>query len=175
MKLLLLIAGALSIPGNGCAATPPPIQAASAPPWKCELRLSSWCIAEGAYEITRQLANDGVHDRVWSMRGRFKPESKLVILEPNGCNSGFSDDLKLLKFERGVQWENRSWDRLRARLKSDGSCDLTVLLPPYDGDPLEWAFTSGLPLVRPCKDEACESAGLTELKPQFEAQFRKKP
>lgn len=175
MKLLLLVVGVLSILGNGSAIASPPDQAAAAPPWRCELRLSSWCIADGAYEITRQLASDGVHDRIWSMRGRFRPESKLVILEPNGCNSGFSNDLRLLKFERGVRWENRFWDRLQVRLKLDGSCDLTVLLPPYDGDPLEWAFTSGLPLVRPCKDEVCESAGLAELKPKFEAQFREKP
>lgn len=172
MKLLLPIASAICFLGNGCAAASPPSLSPSAPPWRCEIRLSTWCIAEGAYEITRQLASDSVHARVWSMRGRFRPESKLIVLEPNGCRSGFSDALELLKFERGVRWENRSWDRLQARIKSDGSCDLTVLLPPYDGDPMEWAFTSGLPQVRPCKDEACESTGLAELRPQFEKQFR---
>lgn len=157
---------------SACASAAPPTKAPAAPPRRCEIRLSAWCIAEGAYEITRQLANDSVHDRVWSMRGRFRPESNLVILEPNGCRSGFSDALELLKFERGVQWENRSWDRLQARLKSDGSCDLTVLLPPMTA--IQWSGRSqmGLLLVRPCKDDACESAGLAELRPQFEKQFR---
>ncbi len=173
MKFLLLIASAICVLGNGCAVASPPSGSASAPPLRCEIRLSAWCIEEGAYEITRQLANDSVHDRVWSMRGRFRPASKLVILEPNGCKSGFSNALELLKFERGVQWENGSWDRMQVRLKSDGTCDLAIMLSPYDGDPMEWAFSSGLPLIRPCKDAACESAGLGQLRPQFEQRYRK--
>lgn len=172
MKRLLLIASAICFFGNACVAASPPVRAPSAPPLRCEIRLSTWCIAEGAYEITRQLASDGVHDRVWSMRGRFRPESKLVVLEPNGCRSGFSDAQELLRFEQDIAWQERSWDRLLVRLKSDGSCDLAVLLPPYDGDTMEWAFSEGLPMVRPCKDNACESAGLAELRPQFEKQFR---
>lgn len=168
MKLLLLIASTICLLGNGCAAIARPSGAASAPPRKCEIRLSAWCIAEGAYEINRRLANDSVHDRIWSLRGRFRPASKLVIFEPNGCKNGFSDALELLSFESGISWQDRSWDRLKVRLKSDGSCDLTILLPPDSSDPMEWAFSNGLLLVRPCNDEACKSAGLAQLRPQFE-------
>lgn len=172
MKLLLPIASAICILANGCAAASPPTGRSAAPSVRCELRLSAWCIEEGAYEITRQLADDSIHDRFWLLRGRFRPESKLVILEPNGCRTGFSDALKLLKFEHGVHWKSRSWDRLQARLKSDGTCDLTILLSPYDGDQMEWAFTEGVSLVRPCKDDVCAGAGLVQLKAQFEQKFR---
>lgn len=172
MKLLLLVASAICFIGNGYVAASPPGGVAPAPARRCEIRSSAWCIAEGAYEISRQLASDSIHDRVWSMRGRFRPESKLVILEPNGCRSGFSNVLELSRFERDIEWQDRSWDRMLVRLKSDGSCDLTVLLPPYDGDPMEWAFADGLLLVRPCKDEVCESAGLAQLRSQFEQRYR---
>lgn len=177
MKCLLLIACSICICilGNGCVAASPPSDVPSAPPWKCEIRLSAWCIAEGAYEITRELASDSVNDRVWVLRGRFRPESKLIILEPNGCKSGFSDVLELSGFERGIDWKGRSWDRLQVRLKSNGSCDLTILLPPYAADSMEWAFTEGIALVRPCRDDFCVGVSVAELRPKFEAQFKEQP
>lgn len=175
MNKFLLIASMVGLLGSGFATASPTTLAPAAPPSRCEIRLSAWCIAEGAYEINRQLANDSVHDRVWSMRGRSKPASKVIVLEPNGCKSAPSDALELLEFEQGVAWQNDSWDRIQVKLKSDGSCDLTILLPPYDGDPLEWAFSSGLPLIRPCKDEKCIGAGIGELRSQFEKRYRERP
>lgn len=175
MNKFLLIASMVGLLGSGFATASPTTLAPAAPPSRCEIRLSAWCIAEGAYEINRQLANDSVHDRVWSMRGRSKPASKVIVLEPNGCKSGPSDALELLEFEQGVAWQNDSWDRIQVKLKSDGSCDLTILLPPYDGDPLEWAFSSGLPLIRPCKDEKCIGAGIGGLRSQFEKRYRERP
>jgi hypothetical protein len=124
------------------------------------------------FEITDRRAEDGVHDRIWTLRDSFRPESKLVILEPNGCRTGFSDALAFSGFEQGVKWQDDSWDRMRVRLKMDGSCDLEVLMPPFTGDPMEWAFSTGLMLVKACKDERCEGQSLSELKPQFEQQFR---
>jgi hypothetical protein len=157
---------------SGCVSAAPPAQAPAAPPRKCEIRQSAWCIDQGAFEITDRLAQDSVHDRVWTLRGPFRPESKLVILEPNGCRSGFAETPVLSSYEQKVVWEGRSWDRIRARLKSDGSCDLEVLIPPFDGDPMEWAFSTGLMLVKACKDEACSGESLAELKPRFEKRFR---
>jgi hypothetical protein len=78
-----------------------------------------------------------------------------------------------MKFDKAIEWNGRSWDRLLVRLKSDTSCDLTILLPPEDGDSMEWAFTSGLPLVRPCKDDACNSEGLSQIKPELLAMRHK--
>jgi hypothetical protein len=172
MKRSLLIAGVFCFLCTGYAHASPRAGAAAAPEVRCEIRLSAWCIEQGAYEITRTLARDSVHDRVWSLNGQFRPRSKLIILEPNGCKSGFSNALALLKYEHDIEWHSQSWDGIIVRLKSDGSCDLTILFPLYESDPMEWAFTSGLPLVRPCKDNVCDSAGLVQLKAQIEQKFK---
>ncbi|SOO19074.1 exported hypothetical protein [Xanthomonas citri pv. fuscans] len=103
MKKLFLIAGMVGLLGSGFVTASPTTQAPAAPPSRCEIRLSAWCIAEGAYEINRQLANDSVHDRVWSMRGRSKPASKVIVLEPNGCKSGPSDTLELFELNKGCR------------------------------------------------------------------------
>lgn len=175
MRLLFLLfvgIGLLSLSGCTSAAS---VQAPAAPPRKCEIKQAAWCIQEGATEIVDRLAEDSVHDRVWTLSDSSSPESKLMVLESNGCRAGRSDTLDLLSYESGFTWEGRSWGRMRARLKKDGTCDLDVLMPAYDGDPMEWAFSTGLILVRSCPDEACTGPNLAELKPKFEAQFRKKP
>ncbi len=155
----------------------PSTQVPAAPPRQCEIKQAVWCIQQGATEIVDRLAEDSVHDRVWTLSDSLRPESKLVVLEPNGCRAGHSDTLDLVSYESDFTWGGRSWNRLRARLKKDGTCDLEVLIPPspYDGDPMEWAFSTGLILVRSCLDDACTGPNLAELKPKFEAQFRKKP
>lgn len=147
----------------------------SAPPRKCEIRQSVWCIDREVDEITNRIAERSIYDRIWVLQDDLRPESQLVVLEPNGCRAGRSDMLDLLSYENGFTWEGRSWGRMRARLKKDGTCDLEVLMPPYDGDPMEWAFSTGLILVRSCPDDACTGPNLAELKPKFEAEFRKKP
>lgn len=172
MKTFLPITGAALAFAAITASATPPAGTSAAPPARCEIRLSTWCIAEGAHEVTRQLADDGIHDRVWTLRGRFRPASTVVIFEPNGCKAGDSDVTELKAVDRGVAWQGRAWHRLHVALKSDGSCTLSILLPPDEGDPMEWAFTSGLPLVRACKDDACEGEGLGQLKPQLVAHLR---
>mgnify|MGYP000856548500 CR=1 FL=1 len=164
MRISLMAAIAACVLESGCVNASPNAPP-SAPPARCEIRLSTWCIQEGAYEITRRLASDSVHDRFWFLRGRFKPESVLVVLEPNGCKNGLSDKVDLAEFEHQIEWQGRTWDRFKVRLKSDGSCDLTVLLPPDEGDSMEWAFTEGVPLIRPCKDTSCDDVGLVQIKP----------
>lgn len=154
------------------ASATPPAGTNAAPPARCEIRLSAWCIAEGAHEVTRQLADDRIHDRVWTLRGRFRPESTVVIFEPNGCKAGYSDVTELKAVDPGVEWRGRAWHRLHVALKSDGTCTLSILLPPDEGDSMEWAFTSGLPLVRACKDDACEGEGLGQLKSRLAVHFR---
>jgi hypothetical protein len=173
MRLLsFLLVGASLLASSGCASAAP-TQGPAAPPRHCEIKQAVWCIGQEASEIIDRLVEDGIHDRVWILRGSFRPESKLVVLEPNGCRAGHSDTLSLLSYESGVNWEGRSWDRIKARLKKDGSCDLTVLMPPFDGDQMEWAFSTGLVLVKSCPDESCRGPSLSELKPKFEARFKK--
>lgn len=172
MKLLPSLLFSYFFLTSGCVSAAPGANPA-APPRRCEIRQAAWCIEQGAFEIVDRLAQDAAHDRVWTIRGQFRPKSGLVILEPNGCRNGVSDTLALSSYEQGINWEGRSWDRIRARLKTDGSCDLDVLMPAFDGDQMEWAFSTGLMLVKTCTDESCAGPSLAELKPQFEAQFRR--
>jgi len=159
---LLLCGCAFAAPSKDQASDPP-----AAPPLRCEFNLSSWCIAEGVFELKRALATDSIHDRVWSLKGRFRPESILIVMEPNGCKSGFADSASLLHFTRDHPWEGRMWDRAEVQLKADGTCNLTLLLPPHDGDPMEWAYSTGLVLVRPCETQTCSGSSLSAIKAEI--------
>jgi hypothetical protein len=150
-----------------CAPTPSQSAPAAAPPSKCEIRFSAWCIAEGAYQISRVLASDGVHDRIWTLSGRFRPDSKLVVFEPNGCNAGYADKAVLLGVEKAFRWQDRQWDRISVRLKQDASCDLKILVPVAANDPMEWSYSSGLPLIRTCTKVECPAQNLGDLKSQI--------
>ncbi len=150
-------------------------QAPASPPRRCEIKQAVWCIQEGSTEIVDRIAEDSVHDRVWTLSDWSNPESKLVVLESNGCRVGYSDAFDFLSYENGFTWKGRSWGRMRVRLKKNGTCDLEVLMPPYDGDPMEWAFSTGLILLKSCPNKNCIGQNLAEFKPKFEAQFHKKP
>ena len=138
--------------GYACAAPPAPSSgvgaAPGAPRLHCEFQLSSWCIVEGAYIVNRILASDEIHDRLWTLKDRFSPSSQVLILEPNGCKSGFSDDFQLRSFKHNVKRNRLLWDQTIVSLKKDGTCNLTVLTPVASGDPMEWAFSSGIRLIQ---------------------------
>lgn len=168
MKLLTLMCGVVFFSVAFRVSASPPTIAAGSPIRGCEFRLASWCITEGAYVVTRTLATDRVHDRVWSLIGQFKADSRLLVQEPNGCKSGYANTLVLLSYESAVNIKGVSWDRARVRLKADGSCDLEILMTPSDGDPMEWAFSTGIGLIRGCKDEGCTPLPLNDLKLQIE-------
>lgn len=151
---------------------PTAIAQPSAPPVRCEITLSAWCIAEGAAEIKRILSNDSVHDRNWLLRGQFNSSSSLIVMEPNGCRGVRSNALDLIDYKEGVQWDSKTWDRMEVRLRKDGSCDLQVYLL-REKYPHDWAFSSGLNLIRGCQNEACDDPSLGELKPQIESRFHR--
>jgi hypothetical protein len=44
---------------------------------------------------------------------------------------------------------------MQVRLRKDGTCDLTLRVPAWTGDPLEWPFAEGRVNLVACKDEAC--------------------
>ena len=152
-----------------CAPAPAPSQptSAAAPPSKCEIRFSAWCIAEGAYEVSRVLASDGIHDRIWTLTGRFRTDSSLVIFEQNGCNIGYADKATLLGVEKASHWNGRKWDRITVRLKRDSTCDLQLLVPIATNDPMEWGYSSGLPLLRTCTEDECPAQNLGDLKSEI--------
>lgn len=167
----LIILTLLSTLG-GCASAAAAPSSPHAPAQKCEIRESAWCIDQGAFEIIDQRADDSVHDRVWIIRGYFKPESKLILLEPTGCRTGFSDTLVALGFDKNIKWRGKVWDRIRTRLKTDETCDMDVLIPPFQNDPMEWAFSVGLVLIRACPGESCTGRNMSIFRDQFERQFK---
>lgn len=160
-KIALCISAVLAA---ACTPTLSQSAPASAPPSKCEIKFAAWCIAEGAYKISRVLASDGVHDRIWTLSGRFRPDSKLVIFEPNGCNAGHADKAVLLGVEKAFPWQGGQWNRISVRLKRDTTCDLRILVPVAANDPMEWGYSSGLPLIRTCTKEECPAQNLGDLK-----------
>ncbi|MGY0556293.1 hypothetical protein [Lysobacter sp. A421] len=158
----------------GCAT--PDLPAPAAPPRECLLIRHAWCIEGGPYEIVMQRANRSESpgfDWVWVLRGDFRPESKLVLFEPYGCKDGFADSLVALSYDKRVIWRDREWDRMRVRLRSDASCDLDILVPPFDGDPMEWAYSSGFGLIRACSNVSCEGPLLADLRDAFNPQFKR--
>ena len=147
---------------------------AVAPRVKCEISNSAWCIAEGADLISRRVASDSQYDRIWTLQGTFRPSSQLLVFEPNGCRSNFSDVIEFVSYEPNYAWQHKKWDRLQIRLNSKGSCDLEILLTPDTNDPLEWAFSEGLGLIRACASPGeCTGVSIAQLKPQFESQFHR--
>lgn len=169
MKFSSLTVAVCFVSISTAACTPAPSQPAttSAPPSKCEIRFSAWCISEGAYEISRVLAADGIHDRIWTLKGKFRPDSELVVFEPNGCSSGYADKAVLIGVKKNFQWKNKLWDRISVRLKSDETCDLQLLVPAAINDPMEWGYSSGLSLLRTCTKQECPAQNLGDLKSQI--------
>lgn len=146
----------------------------SAPPPTCEIRQSAWCIAEGAGQIVRRFDEES-HDIAWVLSSVARPNAPLVILEPNGCRKGYSDVVAGLDFGDNIRWHGKMWDRVRVRLKRNGSCDLTLLFPPFSGDSLEWAFSVGRALLMACRDEGCTPNGPTpaDVTDQFGGRFQR--
>lgn len=141
--------------------------APSSPPNKCEIKQAAWCIQQGAFEITERMVNDGVNDHAWILSGQFRPDSKLVFLEPNGCRNGVSNTLELIDYEHNAKWDEQLWEKLKIRLNSDGMCDIVVLFPALNNDPLEWAYSTGLMLVKTCYDDLCKGNSLSDIKPSI--------
>lgn len=143
----------------------------TAPSVNCEIRNSVWCIADGAYSIKRELATDSVNDRIWTIGDYFKPEYKLIVLEPNGCKSGYANQTKLLSIEPNYVWNNTKWNRAFFKLKSGNDCNLTLLfsLPTYDTS--KWTYPLNLELIRPCTNVECHDESLARFMPQLKSAF----
>jgi len=163
---------ALSYSGQERVARP------SSPPLTCEIRQRAWCIVNGTAEITevQPLVSSDPPGRAWTLKDTHFPASTLVILEPTGCRQSLADTLSATGFKHGFTWRDKSWDEVGLRLRSDGSCDLKLLVPPYNEDPLEWAFSQGRLLIWACKDEACNPTSPTpaDVTRQYEDEFEGK-
>lgn len=123
----------------------------------CEIRQSVWCIYNGARKIVDQKPEvDSMDASIWFIHGAVNPEKPLVILEPIGCRIGLSDDLELISYDQGIEWSTKKWVKMVFRLKKDKSCDLSLLSPSKEDDPIGEAFSNGLTLVQACSTLDCK-------------------
>lgn len=152
-------------------------KSATAPPRQCEIRQKAWCIYQEGAEITdlQKTHNDHPGEHVWMIRDVYHPQSAIVVFEPEGCRRGFSDRVSAQRFDEGIQWHGRDWDQMRVRLRADGTCDLRLLVPVFDGSLLEWAFSVGRTLIAACPDEACTAIVPTpaDVTDEYERRFRR--
>lgn len=150
-------------------------QSRPSPPRKCEIRQPAWCVYQEWSEITDRLDTTGPRDHIWTIHDVDHPESRLVILEPFGCRTGFADTVTALGFDPDVRWKDKTWDRMRVRLRQDGSCDLTLLVPLFNDDPMEWAFSAGRASIMACRDEKCTPNKPTpaDVTDKFREQFKR--
>lgn len=137
----------------------------------------AWCIYQEGAEITnaQRIDHEDFNDHTWILRNAFRPYSQLVIFEPDGCRKGTANSVTALGFDQSVRWRGRLWDQVRVRLRSDGSCDLKLLVPLYDGDPLEWAFGTGRALLAACGDDRCTPIvpTIADVTSQYRSLFRR--
>jgi hypothetical protein len=153
------------------------LQPVASIPRTCEIRQEAWCIYQDGSEITdlQKIDNKNSNEHIWSMRDINHPYSVIIIFEPDGCRNGFSDKISALGFDENVKWRGRIWDQMRVRLRADGSCDLRLLVPLYNKDPLEWAFSVGRTLIAACADKMCKSIvpTLADVTDKYQKQFKR--
>lgn len=143
--------------------------APSSPPLHCVAEHGTWCVLDGALE--RKLAGTSEMS-VFRLSNPSHSDAALIVVAPLSCDRARADQLTFLSFEHGVKQYGQEWERIGVRLRSDGTCDLQILLPPFSSNPFEWAFGSGLQLIRACKSETCEGPPVGLLKPVFELRYR---
>jgi hypothetical protein len=147
------------------------------PPRVCEIRQRAWCIYQEGAEITDHQKIDGKNpnEHIWSLRDVYHPQSVLVIFEPEGCRKELADVVSAQGFDQGIEWQGKTWDQMRIRLRTDGSCDLRLLVPKYNKDPLEWAFSVGRALLAACADDACTGIQPTiaDVTDKYKKQFKR--
>lgn len=141
----------------------------SSPPLHCVNKHGAWCVLDGARE--QPLASvSGM--AAFKLSDPSQSDASLIVISPVGCDRVRADQLAFLSFEHGLKQYGQEWERVGVRLRNDGTCDLQILLPQFSSNPFEWAFSSGLQLIRACKSDTCEGAPVGLLKPAFELRYR---
>lgn len=135
-------------------------QDVKAPPLRCEITYSSWCILEGASEIVSKLSSDPVIRREWQLKGFDKSAPPLIVLEPPGCRKGNSSVPRLLDVKRNQNWNGQIRDVATVQLKSDGSCSISLIIPTIKQDPSRDALMN-IALLQGCNKDGCASDQLS--------------
>lgn len=128
---------------------------ALAPPRECEIRMATWCIFRSNITIQHKPSHDIGYRSVWTMWGSYWSSQPSVILEPAGCREGLADMLQVVNFDGTFERDNRKWNSIIVRLKSDKTCDLRLLAPTLKDDLGGAAFSANLSLVGACKTQDC--------------------
>lgn len=139
-----------------------PVRDAAAPPRVCEIRQATWCIYLSGTEIVDRPSLEARYASTWLVRGVLQPDNPYVVLEPRGCRNGLSDVVEFLTPTSKFRWENRWWNRIVVRLKSDYSCDLELLSPIIEDDALGEAFSESLTSIQSCTTLDCRGVVIAE-------------
>ena len=164
VALAVTVAAIACIPVRGFAQEAP-----SSPPLHCVSEHGAWCVLDGAREQKLADAWDGQAVRLSSPSD---PDVALIVISPPACGRARADQLSFRSFEHGIKAYGQDWERMGVRLRGDGTCDLKILLPPFSSNPFEWAFSSGLQLIRACQSDKCDGPPVGLLKPVFELRYR---
>lgn len=134
----------------------------SSPARTCEMRQSTWCIYLGPSEIINHPSQSVAYRSTWIVKGVIHPDKPFIVLEPRGCREGFSDVVNLVGFDARFKWDEKNWNRIVVRLKSDKSCDLELLSPIREDEPSGEAFFGSIALIQSCTTTNCEGSVLGE-------------
>ena len=139
------------------------------PPLHCVTEHGAWCVLDGARE--QQLVGAS-GTSAFRLSNPSQSDAALIVISPSSCDRVRADQLSFLSFEHGLKRHGQDWERVGMRLRSDGKCDIQILLPQFSSSPFEWAFSTGLQLIRACKSDTCEGPPVGVLKPAFELRYR---
>jgi len=162
-------------PSGRILASPP-----ASPPLKCVVRQTAWCVqdnGEAEITLTQSVGRDEPGNRVWKLLNVHHPEFVLMVISPQGCEKNYADRVEALAFEPNVAWRGSRWDEIRVSLRSDATCTLRLLVTPFNGSDLEWAYSSGIALLGACKDESCTvlTPTIADVTSVYRDEFRRAP
>lgn len=166
MRCLCILIAILfgSRPIRALAQMPP-----ASPPLNCVAEHGAWCVLDGVSE-KRLVSTSGTS--AFRLSDPSQSDAALIVISPATCGRVRADRLSLLSFDHGQRLYGQDWEKIGVRLRGDGRCDIQVLLPEFSSNPFEWAFSTGLQLIRACESDGCDGRPVGVLKPAFELRYR---
>lgn len=145
---------------------PPP----DAPPLTCTSTFGQWCGVQGISAVIRRQDEVSTLVELRPSEPRSYEES-LFVISPATCSRGYADQLTFAGFTLDTPFSSGRKDALEVRLSA--TCSITVLLPKWSGDPLDWPYRTGLGLLRSCTNRSCEGFSFGLLQNRFEIKYRR--
>lgn len=132
------------------------------PPARCEIHQMAWCMLLDDMTYQDVPSTQENMASTWYLRGPLWKQYPLIINEPAGCRTGYSDIVKLVRFDRYYKVGEKTFGRIVVRLKKNGSCDLEMLSSKKSDDKYAGGFFAGLTSVKPCIDASCSGEVLAK-------------